>query len=78
MADQILKRLIELQTGQDQLRQEFSQGQQELLQGQDQLRREVLGAIGESNESVMSAVQALYGAFHDLRGRVEDLERKAG
>ena len=64
MSDAILKALDELKAGQDSLKA-----------GQDELRTELLGALSQSNEAVVGAIQALSAEVQRSATKVDRVDR---
>lgn len=73
MADEILQRLDALKAGQDELRtgqDELRAGQDELREGQAAQRTELLGAVRQSNEAILEAIQALHASLRETREKI--------
>ena len=70
MSEEIVAKLDALIQGQEELRR----GQDELRQEMRQGQREILVAIGQSNESITDALQSLQDANRGFHARLETLE----
>ncbi len=70
MSDEITAALQRLEAGQEALRDHLDKRIDGLLV-------EVLGAVRESNESILGALGALHSSTQDCRERVRELELKA-
>ncbi len=88
MSEEVIAKLDDLKQGQEGLQQDvrlLRLGQGDLREtlaalkkDQAEMHKDILKAIGESNESILAALEALHGTVQDHEVRIERLERKAG